>query len=768
MIQVNKKVLVKKAFFYAVGIIIIIFLLDIIFPLPNLKRFSKAVYSENGELLSAYLTKDDKWRLETNIDSVSETAIKVILFKEDKYFYYHPGVNPFAVVRAFIGNLTGEGRISGASTITMQLVRILEPHKRTLFNKILETFRAFQLELHYSKKEILNMYLSYAPYGGNIEGITSAAYIYFNNAPSRLSLAQAAELAVIPQNPNRYRPDKNPEQTLIKRNKLLRKLLKAHLFSEKDINLALQEPVSGYRFRLPDLAQHFSNYVSRLSEENQLLTTLNLKTQFIAEQLLHQHIQKLSPEGITNGAILVINNKSHQIKAYVGSADFYDDKISGQVNGINAIRSPGSTLKPFLYALLFDKGSLTPQTKIPDIPLNFGGYQPENFNMKFHGYVSAQYALANSLNIPAVLLLQKSGLKNFITLLEHLKFNFIKKSKRKLGLSTILGGCGVSLFELVTAYTVFANKGNLYIPQILLNNKNDAHTTVFSEEACYLISNILSSNERPDLEVNFFPDTKLPKIAWKTGTSQGKRDAWAIGYNSNYTIGVWLGNFDGKGAPTLTGSQKAVPLLIELFNSIDYGSSNNWFPFPKNLDERKVCAESGLLPNQYCKNFTYDYFIKNVTNNKKCDIHKEFYVSKDEKISYCTECLPKKNYIKKVYPVYPEVVSYWFKSQGLQSDNPPKHNPGCIASFNDKGPTILSPQKDFQYYINKERKEKILLQAVTDEKAHLIYWFVNQQIKTIVSSGAKFFYSPESDSLSLVCVDDLGRKSEMNVKIIFY
>ncbi len=761
----------KKVFKYARTIFFIVFFvwaLDLFFPLPKPKEFSKVVLSENGTLLKAYLTSDDKWRLESHIDSVSSNLIKLLLYKEDKYFYYHFGVNPFAIIRAAIGNITGKGKISGASTITMQVARILEPRKRNLFNKFIEALRAVQLELHYSKKEILNLYLSYAPYGGNIEGITSAAFIYFNKPPSQLSLAQAAELVVIPQNPNKYRPDKFPGKTKGKRNALLKKLFRDKIFSKTDIELALQEPVTGFRFSIPKLAQHFCDFIAQKNKSTTLKTTLSLTKQYIAEQLLEQYIAKIQSENISNGAILIVDNKTNNIKAYVGSVDFDNIEISGQVNGVIATRSPGSTLKPFLYAQLFDKGFLTPQQKIPDIPINFGGYEPENFNLKFHGLVTAKYALANSLNIPAVVLLKKNSLKNFLELLTNLGFNYIAKTKDKLGLSVILGGCGANLRDLVQAYTVFPNKGNLYGLRYLQTDERLQKKKIFSEEACYMISDILSSNERPDLQVNFFPDSKLPNVAWKTGTSYGKRDAWAIGYSVNYTIGVWLGNFDGKGSPFLTGAEKAVPLLIELFNAIDYNSNKKWFDFPQHLNERPVCVESGLLPTENCKNTKFDFYIQNVTGNKKCNVHKKFFVNKNESVSYCTECLSNHDYHKKIYSVYSPEISYWYENNGIQFDKPPKHNPECIANFTGRGPKILSPQNDFEYYLNKKNHEKILLQAVTDEKAKTLYWFINGDLVNVVRSGTKLFYQPESDSLDILCVDDTGRKSKLKIEIKYY
>ncbi|MBT8381656.1 MAG: penicillin-binding protein 1C, partial [Ignavibacteria bacterium] len=608
--------------------LLLFILLDLLFPLPKQKEFSKQIQAKDGTLLTAYLTSDDKWRLRSDLEEVSPELIKAIIEKEDNWFYWHFGINPVSVVRAFYKNLISSEIESGASTITMQVARMLEPKERTYVNKFAEMFRALQLELKYSKEEILELYLSLLPFGGNIEGVKSASYIYFNRPPDKLSLAQSIMLAVIPNDPNSLRLDRSNDQIIIKRNYWINKFKQDEIFSSTDLKDAVDEPIEAHRYEVPVFAPHFSYYIKENFNGDELNTTLDLEIQQTVENILLHNVGKVFYKGITNGAVLVMNNINKSVVAYCGSADFYDEGSFGQVNGITAIRSPGSTLKAPLYAYALDDGNLTPKMKFTDIPTDFHGYQPENYDLKFYGNVSTEFALVNSLNIPAVKLLEKVGLNNFINLLEGCGFNQIQEQKNKLGLSLILGGCGTNLFELTRLFTSFANKGNLYPINFLLNEENNDGVQIFSESSSYLIAKILSGVDRSDI-VNFSYYSKLPKFAWKTGTSYGKRDAWAIGFNPNYTIGVWMGNFNGVGSPNLSGGEVAVPLLFDLFSAIDYNSDVKWFEEPEDLYKRNVCSESGLVPTQYCKRVVEDFAIKNKSHNDVCNIHKPVYVSLD-------------------------------------------------------------------------------------------------------------------------------------------
>ena len=792
-------------------ILLLFIVLDLLFPLPSKKEFSKEIHSKDGTLLTAYLTCDDKWRLRTELDEISPELIKAIVEKEDSWFYWHPGINPIAVVRAFYKNVSAGETQLGASTITMQVARMLEPKKRTYFNKLGEMFRAIQLEIKYSKKEILELYLSLLPFGGNIEGVKSASYIYFNRPPDKLSLSQAITLAIIPNDPNNLRLDRRQSinyidnvipgngatresnnQNLLsdseqvgmvkdylisviqKRNYWINKFSEEKIFSSSDLNDALNEPIENNRYSIPVLAPHFSYYIKENFHGDIINTTLELPIQQMVENLLKRNVNKVFYKGITNGAVLIIDNRNSSVVAYCGSADFYDESSFGQVNGITAIRSPGSTLKAALYAYAFDEGNLTPQMKFADIPTDFHGYQPENYDLKFYGNVSTEFALVNSLNIPAVKLLEQIGLNNFTSFLEGCGFNQIQKQKNQLGLSMILGGCGTNLQELTRLFTAFARNGKLYPINFILENEEQEGTQIFSESSSYLIADILSGVNRSDI-ANLSNDSKLPKFAWKTGTSYGKRDAWAIGFNPNYTIGVWMGNFNGVGSTNLSGSEIAVPLLFDLFNSIDlpvrqagYNSDVKWFDAPEELITRKVCRESGMIPTQYCPSVISDFAIRSKSHNQVCDIHKPVYVNLDETIQYCTSCLPSSEYKKEVFAVYQPELSVWLYQNKFDYKKPPIHNPDCSAIYAESGPKILSPSEDYEYFLEKDSKQEILLLAASDSRVKTHYWYVNEKFLKKTKPGERVFFIPNEKELKITCLDDRGRDGSVHVSIKYY
>ncbi|MDT3696898.1 MAG: penicillin-binding protein 1C [Ignavibacterium sp.] len=757
----------KKLFLLILFLIVFLFLLDLLFPLPDLKPYSKAIYASDGTLLTAYLTEDHKWRLRTNIEDVSPDLIKAIITKEDKNFFFHRGVDFFAIIRSGIKNLTQGKVVTGASTITMQVVRILEPKKRTIINKMLEALRSIQFEVHYSKKEILSIYLSHLPLGGNIEGVKSASFFYFNHPPNTLSLSQAILISIIPANPNKLRLDRINNGVGAQRDYWIKRFMKLNIFSQTDLKDALNEPIVQKRYNMRNYAPHFSNYVKNYNkeEDDEVFSTLNLNVQKITENILFNYINRIRDKNISNGAVIVVDNMKSEVVAYCGSAAFFDKQNQGEVNGILAVRSPGSTLKPALYAEAIEQGFLTTGTKMLDVPMEFGGYEPENFNQKFNGMVTAQYALVNSLNIPAVNLLNEIGVNKFIELLNSLEFKKLNSQKNKLGLSMILGGCGVTLEELTNLYSTFGRKGIFKTLKYTKTQNDDETKRIFSEETNYLIADILSGLSRNDINAGI-DFSKLPKFAWKTGTSYGKRDAWSAGFNPNYTIVVWVGNFNNDGSPFLIGADAALPLLAELFNAIDYNSGIKWFDKPEKVITRKVCSESGLLPLQFCKEQINDIAIEDRSHNSYCDIHQEVFVNEEESIQYCFECLPTSNYKKKIYTVYKVEYQDFIKKQFINYDKVPFHNPECARLKYDGELKIISPSENFEYFIDRNDPQEITLQAVADYKAKQVYWYVDDKLIRRASSSEKVFHRFDEGKHTIVCMDDQGRsvKIVINVK----
>lgn len=745
-----------------------VILLDIIFPLPEAKQFSKVIKSRKGEIMAAYLTTDDKWRLRTKLEDVSPELIEAIIEKEDSWFYWHPGVNPLTIITALYENISAGKIVSGGSTITMQTVRLLEPAERTYWNKFLEILRAFQIELHYSKEKILELYLSLLPYGGNVEGVSSASFIYLNKAPDKLSLAQSVLLSVIPNDPNSLRLDRYMHQARKKRDIWLGFYDKKNIFSHEEIIDALDEPINSGRYEMEKIAPHFSDYLKSSLGKEDILTTLDIRKQRIAERLLRNHVSRVKLKDVSNGAVIVINNRNHSIEAYCGSSDFYDKRNSGQVDGIRAVRSPGSALKPGLYCHAFDRGNLTPKMLLYDLPTDFNSYQPENYTDEYHGAVTAEFALRQSLNVPAVSLLEDSGFNEYLELLIKAGFRQIKKDRRKLGLSLILGGCGVTLKELTEFFSSFATGGDLFPAKYEQGEYNADSIKLFSAASCYILSEILSGIERPDLPNELLSLTDLPKIAWKTGTSYGKRDAWAIGYNPNYTIGVWMGNFDGKGSPHLSGAEMAVPLLFDLFNAIDHKNKGAWFSMPDDCLIRQVCSKTGLLPSGYCRNTCDDYYIKNISHKKVCNLQKDIYVNTDTTWHYCKECLPDSGYKTITYPIYPPELTLWYETNGISYKKMPRHYPECDAKFSDKGPLIISPSENFEYYVEEGAEQKILLQAASQGNVSYHCWYVNDRFFCKSKPGDRIFYLPGEGTHIISCIDSKGRSESVTIKVIFY
>lgn len=746
-----------------VALLVVSIALNLIFPLPDKIDYSTTVYAADGTLLNAYLSKDDKWRIASEKNEISKVLQAALMAKEDKYFRYHFGVNPVAIAKSTFGNLFHFKRLSGASTITMQVARMLEHRPRTVWSKLIEVFRAFQLEWKYSKDEILQLYFNLVPYGGNIEGIKSASLIYFQKPPQQLSLAEAVTLCIIPNRPNAHIRYGVP--FLIKeRNRWLRKFKEENTFSPKALDEAMLEPLQLQRHILPKFSPHLA-YRLKKSGVTNIKTNIQFNQQRKIEQLTQNYVGTLKTLNIKNAAVLVIDNRSMKVVAYVGSADYYDKTDGGQVDGIRAIREPGSTLKPLLYGLSFDKGLITPKTVLKDIPININGFSPENFDKLFHGYVTAEFALSNSLNIPAVSLLNKFGKDDFANTLSGLHFKKIKQNAAKLGLSLILGGCGVSLEELTLLYAAFANNG-LYRNARYTSDAVDSVTQkVISPSANFMVTEILSNLARPDLPANWEQTAHLPKIAWKTGTSYARKDAWSIGYNKHYTVGVWVGNFSGEGAPALSGANIATPLLFNIFNTIDYNSPNAWYAMPKECGVRSVCSESGLIPGERCENETEDFFIPMVSSNKICEHIQEVFLTADEKYTYCPKCRPDKGYkVKYMRTTDPDMVRF-FDTEHIPYERVPPHNPECFQMTKEGDIRIISLVNNTEYYIDKTNPQPLLLQSEANADVKKIFWYVNNNFFKQCLPKEKVYFVPAEGPQIISCVDDRGRKSEIRIVV---
>lgn len=746
------------------------FLAFLVFDLSSPFKFelsySQLIQARDSTVIHGFLSKDDKWRMYTELEEITPKLKEAFLTKEDQLFYYHPGVDPLAIGRAIVKNTLKSKKTSGASTITMQVARLLEPKERTYLNKFYEMFRAFQLEWYYSKEEILQLYLNLVPYGGNIEGVKSAALIYYGKLPQALSPAEITALTIIPNRPTSLQPGNNDEVLIEERNRWLNMLQQEGVFTDNELTQALKEPLGmGYK-PVPKQVPHFSYRVKdKFPEQQNIHTYLNPHLQFQVQSITYNYIKRIKYLNINNASVIVIDNKTQEIVCYLGSNDFSDIENHGQVDGINAIRSPGSTLKPLVYAMAFDRGYITPKTKILDVETEFGSYAPENFDKKFHGRITVEEALAYSLNVPAVKTLKQMGVEPMIDILSRTGFHQISRDSEKLGLSLALGGCGVTLEELALLYNSFANGGTSYGLHWTKKQPQQDSLKVVSAEAAYMLANVLTQLTRPDLPYNYQSSYHVPKVAWKTGTSYGRRDAWSIGYNKNYTVGVWVGNFDGEGIFELTGASKATPLLFEIFNTIDYDAPDDWFDAPPKISRRFVCAETGMPVQDFCESEVYDIFLPGISYSTPCNGQKTVYTSANDSLSYCTTCMPTAGYKKQHLPNYPAELITYFEQHGIAYKKIPPHNPSCTRIFHDHNPVINSPVDGKSYILDRDDPAEIMLTCSPHNDVREVYWYLNNTLYKTAKPQEKVFFKPDRGKTKISCSDDKGRNSDIYISV---
>ena len=798
------------------------------FPLPKARLHpppSRIVLDRNGQWLRAFLADDGMWRIAVSHQpsAVSEIAIKrssegfreprfeshslllhqAILTSEDRWFYYHYGINPVSIATALYDNLKAGEVVRGGSTITMQLARLMEPKARNIPNKLIEAFRALQLEHTYSKSEILNLYFNMLPYGGNIVGTAAASRFYFNKPQHALSLGEAALLAAIPNAPERLRPDRFPENARKAREKVLNRLLTRGQISKQQWQEASQEPIPKTRHPLPFKAPHLSRMLVKHAApttDGRIYTTIDSKVQETAVRILREYLDaagKPSLQGSHSagtGAIVVMDTQSREVLAMVGSHDFFDQRASGQINGVLAPRSPGSALKPFVYALAMEQGLITPETLLFDVPVSYAGYEPVNYDGKYNGYVTARQALARSLNVPAVNL--NARLKN-ITLPTFLKQAGISTlaPDRKYGLSMVLGGCEVNLLELTTLYAGLANMGKFEPYQIEVSGQQSAVSSQQTEnllaesrrlkakgysqrllraETSFVITERLTTSQRPanavkSLEV-FESTMNLPKIAWKTGTSYGHRDAWCIGYSPALTIGVWLGNFDGRGLPMLSGTDAATPILFALFTALTGQDTHRWFTKPKQLKTRQVCALSGAPVSPHCPTHKSDVYIPGISPVATCAIHKRIYIDETTGYSLCSHCqnFSTDNAHRKIFEEWPAEAATWLAENGFALPVLPEHNPLCTGTIAGNAPIILSPAEDTTYYIRTGvplGNQKIRLSASATNRTQNLFWFLDGELIFKGKAGEEHWFTPVKGQHVLTCVDAEGRSASRPLHI---
>lgn len=688
--------------------------LNLLFPLDTKLynfTYSKIYYSDDMTPMRMKLSEDDFWRFYSSNEEIPKLLKNSILTFEDKYFYKHFGINVFSIGRALVNNLMNESRI-GASTITMQVVKIVEPKKRNYLNKVIELFRAVQLEINYNKEEILSMYFNKAPYGGNIEGLRAAAYFYFGKELNNLSISEMAILATIPKNPNANRPDRQ-ENLSQKRDTILEKILNNNLINKSEYTRAIKEDIeSNKRDFLFDVIQYTNSL--EIDNKTDIKTTIDYDKQKFLQKFLRSETKKYHNNNLYNSAAIIIDNKTLEIKAYVGSNDFNDKQNGGENDGVRMKKSPGSTLKPFVYALALDQGLVSPQRSLLDIPLDFNGYIPKNYNDKFIGEISMEEALKLSLNIPVLDLQNQLGSNSIYELLEKTGIG-IKGLKKEYGLTIAVGGIDLSLLELTKLYTILANKGNYkYDDQQLL-----------SEESTYLISEILSDGYRNKFNSYWESSINSKKVAFKTGTSSDAKHLYTVGYTPDYTIGLWFGNFDGKKTKgDLTGSNTVLDSLIEVFEEID--NKNSWFSKPKKIKEKSICKD--YYNNVNCKNLVKDFVFLDKTKCMSMNSQKIMYFNKYKNIN----------------------------TEEIAKDN-------CYKELQESNPIILSPINKKEYIFSSLIPEELRVLKIDcqpySQKDSLILYLNGKLIKN------KTFMQLSEGNYKLLCMKDTKKFNEINFTV---
>lgn len=599
----------KKLVIKIVSVFVVLFIsfitADYISPLPNPQhKFSTVVLAEDKTPLRAFPDKNGVWRYPVKAADVSPKYIQALMGYEDRWFYYHPGVNPLALCRAFAQMIKYGKPISGGSTITMQVARLLDPHSKDLPGKLKQMFRALQLEWHYSKAEILDIYLNIAPFGGPIEGVQAASYTYLGKSAQQLTYAEAALLAVLPQSPTRFRPDRHPKRARKARDKVLKRLDHFNIWPKNEISDAFAEDIPMQNNSRPQIAAILAYRLLKTkgSHTDKIQTTIDFNLQISLEDQVKTYISQMPVK--TSAAVLVVENKTMKARAYVGSADYKDSSRFGYIDMIKSMRSPGSTLKPFLYGLAIDDGLIHSASLLQDVPISYDGYRPQNFLGGYYGAVTVSSALQKSLNIPAVQVLKHYGENRFVDNLRNSGLTLKIPGNGKPNLAVILGGVATNLEDLVGTYSSLSNQG-LAGNIIYTQSENTSFRRILSPESAWVIKKILEENQRPGINDSVLFRSNSRKVAWKTGTSYGHRDSWAIGVTDQYTIGVWVGRPDSTPQPGQYGAVSAAPLLFDIVDGYNLSSYwNNENKTPVGVSESTICWPLGMAktgPNDpYC------------------------------------------------------------------------------------------------------------------------------------------------------------------------
>jgi penicillin-binding protein 1C len=738
----------------------------------------RIVTDRHGDLMRLTTNQDEHYRIFAPLDAISKHVVEATLLYEDRYFYYHFGVNPVALVKAALDSYLLGGRRRGASTITMQLARMrFGLETTTPWGKLVQIFYALKLETHYTKQEILEAYLNLAPYGGNVVGIRAASLIYFGKEPADLGLPEAMTLSVFPQSPEQRKPTKagrEPEVLQAARNRL------ATAWKETHPDQRAVEMVPGHALamktpdKLPFIAPHLTtDLLLEDRETREIPTTIDSRLQRMVQGRIRDYVRRNAHLGITNAAVMLVEADTMAVRAAVGSADFTNDAIEGQVNGMTARRSPGSTLKPFVYALAMDQGLIHPGSLLKDAPAHFAEYTPDNFDGAFTGPLTATEALVRSRNIPAIALAAQLEGEGFYGFLKKAGISGLRP-KASYGLAPVLGGIELTMEELVTLYAMLKNGGVLrpLVKRTDRKTSPPASPPLLSREGSFLTLEMLEQNPRPGQR---FQETWIRDrvyAAWKTGTSPGARDAWSVGVTGPYVLAVWVGQFSG-GKPIYVGRKAAAPLFFDIIDSLRAVTWLGPLEPDDDLNVRKVsvCALTGSLPNPHCPHQKESWYIPGVSPIAQCTIHRPVEIDSRTGLRSCRPNA--KHNRTEVFAFWPSDLRVLFAEAGLKLKVPPPYNKGCVVPLDPEPSTVLkitSPRNNVTYAARADRmaEEKVALKAVSDADAAQLFWFIDKAHVGTVPPMETLFWTPRPGTFTVRVVDDKGRTDSrlLNVTVV--
>lgn len=769
-------------------ILILPILIVFVFCLPDplfSDPYSVVLNDRNNGLLSAKIASDGQWRFPRTGSTNPKFNCSLLVF-EDQYFMKHPGINPFSIWRALRQNSKAGRIVSGGSTISMQVARLIRRNqKRTYAGKLLELLMALRLELTYSKAAILELYAAHAPFGTNVVGVEAAAWRYFGRDLAQLSWAESAALAVLPNSPSIIYPGRNQDRLKQKRDRLLYKLYSQHYIDEETYILSVREPLPEKPFPLPNKARHLLNRaLKERGGQHQFSTTLDPELQDRLLEILSKHGERLKQNEVHNLCALVLDINTDEVLSYIGNTPLRDKEAHGEdVDVIISDRSTGSLLKPYLYGFMLNDGQLLPNMLVPDIPTQISGYVPQNFDFTYDGAVPAKQALARSLNIPAVKLLQEYGIRKFLDRLRQIGLSSMNRPADNYGLSLILGGGESRLWDMCSAYASMAKVLNRYNgsrtyyesdwnkPHYLMQGRQKhvqekAADPLISASSVWLTFEAMAEVGRPDIDASWKRLGNAQKIAWKTGTSFGFRDGWAIGITGNYVVGVWIGNADGEGRPGLTGISAAAPVLFEIFGVLP---KSGWFnkPLP-DLKEISVCAQSGFLPSPHCPDQRKEWIPKQSHVALTCKYHQLIHTDASGQYRVTDHCISPLDMRSFSWFVLPPTLEYYYKVKNPSYKTLPPYRPGCEPEV-ERSMEMIYPKPGTVIYIPYElsgEQGKTVLEIAHRNPSNVVFWHLDGTLIGTTKEIHQLGVAPAKGKHMLTVSDNTGETLTIPFEVV--